>query len=188
MPVNAEQFFGQKHLVQSEMVIKPRLRSPADMEGAGYMGFGPLHDLAKLLPVIYFFKRDLLHRCACDDQTIVFVVLQLIEGIIKLVQMSDGGVHGYMAVHFHKGHIHLQGRVGQRTQQMQLRVLLDRHQVQNTDLQRTHVLMQGPVLVHDKNIFIIQNIPCGKIALYFNRHFFILQVLLMLPPYPDTDA
>ena len=59
-----------------------------------------------------------------------------------------------MTVHFHKCHIHLQWGVGKRAKQLQLRILLHWHQVENADCKGTHILMLRPVFVHDKYIFI----------------------------------
>ena len=47
--------------------------------------------------------------------------------------MCCRGIQRQVAVHFHKGHVHLQRRMGQRPKKLQLRILFDRHQIQNTE-------------------------------------------------------
>ena len=66
----------------------------------------------------------------------------------------------------------MQGGVGKHSGKLQLRVLLHRHQVQDTDLQGTDILVHGPVFIHHKNIFIFQYLLRRQIALYFDRHIF----------------
>ena len=85
--------------------------------------------------------------------------------------MCCRGIQRQMAVHFHKGHVHLQRRIGQRPKKLQLRILFDRHKIQNTDLQWADILVHRTIFVHHENIFIIQNLSGRQITLYFNRHF-----------------
>ena len=102
---------------------------PANMEGAIYIGLCPIHDPAKLVPVVHFLKGHLLHRRAGDDHTVVFPVLYLIKGVVELVHVTFRGVLGSMTAYLQKVHIHLQWRVAQQTQQLGLRVDLGGHQI-----------------------------------------------------------
>ena len=54
-------------------------------------------------------------------------------------------------------HLYLKRGVGQLPQQLSLSHDLRGHQVQNQQLQRTDILMHGPVLCHDKDIFALQS-------------------------------
>ena len=83
--IDSEQLLIHDMLLDSVVMIKPRLGPPADMNGGGYMGGGPVHDLRQLRPVIHILKLHLLHRCAGDDHTVKLLLPDLIKGHIKLV-------------------------------------------------------------------------------------------------------
>ena len=69
------------------------------------------------------------------------------------------GVLRGMAGHLEQLHLHLEGGVGQLAQQLGLGDNLGGHQVEQQQIQRAHVLMDGPVLGHDKDIFALQGSP-----------------------------
>ena len=83
-----------------------------------------------------------------------------------------------MGLGVHESDIHLQRCIGQRPQQLQLRILLYRHIVQDQYLQGTHVLMYRTEFVHDEYIFIFQYFLGRQIILCFDRHFIFLRVFL----------
>ena len=62
---------------------------------------------------------------------------------------------------------------------MRLRHLLDRHEVQDEQPQRTDVLTVRARRVHDEDVLPLENIRSGQIVGYFNRHIF---------PFPWTLA
>ena len=78
-----EELFRQGILFDTVVIVKSRLGAPADMEGRMNIGLAPLHDLAKLIPVVHILKFQLFHRCAGNDHAVKFPVLQLIEALIK---------------------------------------------------------------------------------------------------------
>ena len=51
-----KKLFLQGLVVDAVVLVKAGLRAPANMECRVNMGLAPLHDLAKLLPIIHFFK------------------------------------------------------------------------------------------------------------------------------------
>lgn len=77
-------------------MIQGRLGAPADKEGGGDVGFGPVHNFHKLIPVVYHFKLHLLHRSAGDDQSVEPAFYHLAEGFIKFVNMALGCVFGFV--------------------------------------------------------------------------------------------
>ena len=91
-----EHLFFQGILLHPVMVVQSRLCPPTNVEGAGHVGLAPLHDIAKLFPVIHFLKRHMLHRRARDDQAVVFLVLDLVKGLVKCQHMLGRGVLGFM--------------------------------------------------------------------------------------------
>ena len=57
-----------EHLKFEEVVVKPRLRAPADVEGGVDVRLRPFHDLAQFVPVLHFLKLEVFHRRAGDDE------------------------------------------------------------------------------------------------------------------------
>ncbi len=71
----------------------------------------------------------------------------------------------------HERDLQLQGRVGEHAQKLQLRVLLDRHQVEDADLKRTDILVGSPKLIHQKEVLVLENLLDRQIVLNLDRHF-----------------
>src|SRR5699024_10249148 len=111
---NAEKLLWQKMLFDAEVIIQPRLRSPAYMEGGADVGLAPLEYLAQLLPVLDLLELKMLDRRSCDYHSVEALILHLIEGLVKAEQMLCGGVFGHMARGVHKLYLDLQSRVSQK--------------------------------------------------------------------------
>ena len=90
-----------------------------------------------------------------------------------------------MCARFHKIHIHLQRCIRQCSQKLKLCFFLERHQIQNTDLQRSDFLTDCSSFVHDEYIFIFQYSLGGEVALYFNWHFLPSSVFVFASQSPD---
>ena len=76
--------------------------------------------------------------------------------------------------------LHLQRRVGQHPQKLELRLLLLGHQIQNTELKRADILMRRAVFVNHEQVFLFQYFLDRQVILYFDRQiassgFFILR-------------
>ena len=166
----SEHFLIQRFFLQAIKMIKTGLRCPTEKDRGSHMLLSPIHDLSQLIPVIHFLKRHLLHRCSCDDHSIKFTFLYIGECFIKLVQMAERCILGFMALHSHKCHIHLQRCIGKRTQKLQLCFFFQRHQIQDQNLDRTDILVHGTFFVHYKYIFSLQDLLYRKIPLCFDRH------------------
>ncbi len=123
------------------------------MQGGVDIRLAEVHDLAQLRPVIHLLKVHGLNRCAGDDHPVVAVILHLVEGLIKRLQMGCSDMGGGVAGRLQQGHMDLQGGVRQQTGNLGLGGDLGGHQVQDQDLQRADVLGSGPLPVHDEDIF-----------------------------------
>lgn len=66
------------------MIIQTGLGTPTNMEARIDMRFRPLHDLAKLIPILDLLERHFFYGRPCDDHPIKFLILDLIERLIKL--------------------------------------------------------------------------------------------------------
>ena len=67
------------------------------------------------------------------------------------------GVSGAVAGGLEQLHLDLEGGVGQLAQDLGLGDNLGGHQVEDQNVQRTDVLVQGPVLGHDEDVFSLQH-------------------------------
>jgi len=170
MGENAEHFLRQVVFGNAVMIIKPRLRPPADVEGRINVGLRPLEHLTKLRPVVHLFKGHLLHRCAGNDQPVKPLTLHVVKGLIIPEQVIVVRISGNVRSHLKQLQIDLQRRIGQQPQHLRLRLHLLRHQVQNSDFQRTDILMIRPLLVHDENVFPLQDGVGRQRSRYLNGH------------------
>ena len=75
MGIDTKELLRQRLFVDTIVIIKTRLSTPTDMEGGMDIGLAPLHDLAKLLPIIHIFKGHLLHRRTGNNHAIEFPIL-----------------------------------------------------------------------------------------------------------------
>ena len=86
--VNAEQFFIPQHLGHTVVIVESCEGTPADVHGGVYMSGRPVHDPAQLVPVFHFFPWHEGQWCAGDDHAVVGLILDLVEGRIKGIQMA----------------------------------------------------------------------------------------------------
>ena len=95
---DAGHLFGQLVLRDAVVVIQTGLCTPADMQRGVNVGFGPVHDLDQLRPVFNLLKRERLYRCAGDDETVVFLIPDVIKRLVEGEQMIFGRVFGVVAL------------------------------------------------------------------------------------------
>ncbi len=136
------------------------------------MGLGPVHDLAKLRPVFHLLKGNLFHRRAGYDKSIKVFLPDIVQSHVKLIQVGSIRMGSGMAGHFHKSNLRLNREIRQHPQDIQLGVLLQRHEIQNRNPQRANLLCLGAGLIHHKYIFRLQYMLCRQIILYLNGHKF----------------
>ena len=170
MGEDAEELLVQRNLGDAIVVVQPRLGAPADVEGAVDVGAAPLHDLAELVPVFHLFKSQVLHRRACDNETVEIPIAHLVEGGIELQHVLLGGVLRLMGGGLHQLQLHLQGGVAQKAGKLGLGGDLRGHEVQHQDLQRTDVLGHGAGFGHDEDVFIRQGLRRGEFIRNSDRH------------------
>ena len=89
---------------------------------------------------------------------------------IELVDVALAGVRRLVGLRHQEGAVHLQRCVGERAQKLELRVFLQRHQIQDQDLQWADVLGQRALFIHYEDIFLFKDRLCGQIILNANRH------------------
>ena len=111
------------------MIVETRLSAPANMESGVNVGFGPFHDLAQLIPVVYVGKIQILHRGTRDDHTVILPVLDLIKGGVEGGEVTGVGILRDMAESVQQLYLNLKRGVGEFTQQLGLRYDLGGHQI-----------------------------------------------------------
>ena len=126
---DAEEFFVQGVLFHAEVVVKPRLRAPADVEGGVDVRLRPFHDLAKFVPVLHLLKLEVFHRRAGDDEAVEALVFYVLEGLVEGEQVFGADVFRLVGAGVQKGKLHLQGRVAQKPRELRLGDDLRGHEV-----------------------------------------------------------
>ena len=69
-------------------------------------------------------------------------------------------------------HLHLQRRIAEEPQELGLGHILDRHEVQNEDAQRTDILTIRACRIHDEDVLPLEHVRRRQIVRYLNRHCF----------------
>ena len=77
----AEELFIKRIFLYAVMVVKTCLSAPADVECARDVRLAPLHYLAKLIPIFYLLKFDLLNGSTRDYHSVKISMLYFIEGL-----------------------------------------------------------------------------------------------------------
>ena len=121
------------------------------------MGLRPFHDTAEFLPITHFLIGQVFDRCPRDDEAVKVAMFHLIKKDIEIRDMTLTCVRRLVGTGHQKGAVHLERRVGERAEQLELRVFLERHQIQNQDLQRSYVLRHCAFLIHHKDVFLFQD-------------------------------
>ena len=76
--VNTEKLLFKGFLIYSVMIVKPRLRSPANVERAVNVGLGPLENLREFLPIIDLGEMHFFNRRARDYHSVVGVFFNIV--------------------------------------------------------------------------------------------------------------
>ena len=123
----------------------------------------PIHDVLQLIPVIDLFKGQVLHRRAGDDQSIKFLVADLIKGLVK---SRAGALRGCSCSRGWLVRSRVistwSGELPKQAQQLGFGGDLGRHQVEDGDLQRADILVHRAVFTHHKDIFAVQSFFGGQ--------------------------
>ena len=90
---------------------------------------------------------------------------------VELREIVTRGVCGDVGLRVDEIHLHLQGRVAEQTQELRLRHILDRHEVQNEDAQRADVLPVRARRIHDEYVFALKDVRRRQIVRYLDWHY-----------------
>ena len=104
------------------------------------MGMCPVEHFRDFFPIVHILKRHLFYRCTGDNHPIELLILQYIEVMIERLHVLYRCILRGMTLEFHESHFDLKRRIREETYQVCLGGNLDRHQVEDHNLQRTNVL------------------------------------------------
>ena len=116
----------------------------------------PREDFGNLSPVADLLVLQLLDRSTRNNHAVVLLIAHLLEVTIEHHHVLDGRILGRMTLQLHEAHLQLQRGVRQETDKVCLCRYLQRHEVENDNLQRTDVLHVGTRIVHHEDILMLQ--------------------------------
>ena len=130
----------------------------------------PIHDAAKLFPIIHLFELHELNRGPGNNQTVIMLVFDVLKGAVKRLQMPRRHMRCLMALGAQQVYLNLQRRIGKLAHELRLGSDLGGHEIQNQHAQRTNVLVESAKLRHDKNVLALEDLGCGQSIRNSNRH------------------
>ena len=122
----------------------------------------PREDVLHLLPITYIFELQLLNGSASDNHAVILLIPHLLKSTVEHHHVFDGRVLGGVALQFHKTDFELQGSVRQEPYQICFRRNLQRHQVEDDNLQRTDILHVSTGIVHHEDVLMFQQLNGRK--------------------------
>lgn len=103
-------------------------------------------------------KSRLLDRRAGYNQAVVFIVPNVGEGFVEGLQMLRRGVLRAVGDGVQQRDVHLQRRVGKQPEKLGFGHDFRGHQIEYAYFQRPYVLRDGAILVHNEDVFALQNL------------------------------
>ena len=167
---HAENLFGHLVFRDAIVIVKSRLRAPADMECRVDMRLRPLHDFGDLVPVGDFLKRHVLDGRTRDDHAVVLLVAHFLERAVELRKVVCGRMARDVRLRVDEIDLDLDGAVAEEPHELRLRDVLDGHEVQNQNLQRADVLCIGTVFIHDEDVLTFEDVRRRQGTRQFDWH------------------
>jgi len=159
---HAEELLPQRLLGNLVQVPQASERAPAQEHGREHVRLRPINNFAELVPIIHGIELQVLHGRAGDDHAVVELVLELVERLVELDQVVLRDVRGGVAAHAHEVAGHLQGRLGDETQNLRLRLDLLRHEVENHHVQGADLLARCRLFLQREDALSVQYCLRGK--------------------------
>ena len=121
-------------------MIQTSLRRPTDIQSRSNMGMCPVEHFRDFFPIVHVLIRHLLYRSTCNNHTIELLFFQNIEVVIERLHVFYRCILRSMALELHEGNFQLKRRIREQTNKVGLGRNLNRHQIEDDNLQRTDVL------------------------------------------------
>ena len=157
---DAEELARQVLLGDAIEVVEASERAPAQVHRREDVLLGPVDDLAELLPVVHVLKGHLLHGRTGDDEAVIVLVAEAVEGVVELHQMVLRDVRGRVGRDAHEVAAHLQRRLGDEAQELRLGLDLGGHEVEDDDPKRADLLGGSDLLLEGEDSLGVQD-PLG---------------------------
>ena len=138
------------------------------------MPFCPVKDFGEIVPVVHLVEIHLLDRRSGDDKSVVVFVFYVVETLVEHIDMLLWGVFRLMTVDIKQIEFDLQRAVGQQPEQICFGHYFERHEVENSNFERTNILTSRSLLVYHKNILAAKRFNSRKRRWNFYRHVTIL--------------
>ena len=157
---DAEELGRQVLLGDTIEVVEACERAPAQVHSREDVLLGPFDDLAELLPVVHVLEGHLLHGRPGDDEAVVVLVAEAVEGVVELHQVVLRDVRGRVGRDAHEVAAHLQRRLGDEAQELRLGLDLGGHEVEDDDPKRADLLGGSDLLLEGEDSLGVQD-PLG---------------------------
>ena len=170
VPEHAEQLVAAIMLQHAMEMIEERLSTPADAKPAEAMCPRPVHDLGQLFPIGDLFEGKPLDRRAGHDQRIEELILHILKAPVEAAQIGRLGMARRVARRGHQDQFDLQRRIAEQAGELDLRLLLFRHQVQQEQPQRPDILTKRLFLRHHIDLLGKQVFEGWQIVWHLDGH------------------
>ena len=94
---------------------------------------------------------------AGDDETVVVLVAEGVEGVVELDQVVLGDVRGLVSGDAHEVAAHLQRGLGDESQDLRLGLDLGGHEVEDGHAQGTNLLVARDLLLEREDSLLLEN-------------------------------
>ncbi len=158
MPEHTKSFFIQRVFRHTMKMVHCRLGTPADVEAAVDICLRPTEDADELIPVTDFIKGDRFDRRPGNDKSVEFLLLDVRPVVVKRREMFDLRILGHVVRDLDKRQIDLQWCGTEQAGNLDFRIDLVRHEIQQTNAQRTVMLIYLALFVHHHDAF---RLECG---------------------------
>ncbi len=146
------------------------LRCPAYIQRPVHMGLRPVENTLHFVPIGDFLEFETLDRSTRDDKAVEALLPHIFPRLIEGQHVIGRRMARHMVGNPNEGQLHLQRCCAEKTRNLRLGGDLVRHQIEETDLQRTNILTNGICFAHDHNALGLENTGCWQIVRNFNRH------------------
>ena len=152
---------GRKLFFANAVQMIERSQSgPAQVHRRENMQLAPVHNRLVLLPVVDALEGEVLNRGAGNDEAIIVLVHKMVERVVELHQVVRRHVLGLMRRHAHEVTVHLNGRLGNESQDLGFGFNFGGHEVKNGNFEWSNLLVACDLVLKREDALLMQNLLC----------------------------